>query len=328
MYNLRSTTNTSSGVRNDCFVVFYRFAHLLRREIVRHIIHTYVDALSFKAKNAFFSANGQLSELVRANTDLGIKILKTGPKTNNTFFSPIGVSFMMGMLNAGANGNTKAQILKSIFNNQPDQAINEYMKAVQDKLSQKSASGFYNASFANRVYVQTNYPISKSYTTTLLQYYYSDVKLTNFDKSPETARREINSWIDAQTNHEIQNMYPPHSLDRAVLVLLNIVYFKESWRSAFDKSLTAKKDFFTNEKVQYPVDMMTKNEEAFYYFQNEAVKVVGFPFGLDKDKEMVMYVILPTERFGLDAVVSTLTTDSLQEMITGGKVRSIQTVIK
>jgi serpin B len=271
-------------------------------------------------------ANGQLNELVRANTDLGIKILKAGAKTDNTFLSPIGVSFMMGMLNAGASGNTKAQILKAIFNNQPDQAINGYMKAIQDKLSQKSASDFYNASFANRIYVQTTYPISKSYTTTLLQYYYSDVKLTNFDRSPETSRRDINSWVDAQTNHEIQNMFPPGSLDRSVLVLLNIVYFKESWRSTFNKSLTTKKDFFTNENVKSSVDMMAKNEEDFYYFLDDDVKVLGLPFGLDKDKEKVMYVILPANRFGLDAVVSTLTTDRLQEMITGGSVRHINKI--
>jgi serpin B len=273
------------------------------------------------------SVSGQISGLSDITTSLGLQILQTDNASSNIMFSPVSIYFNMALLYAGAKGETKSQISEYVFHGLTEEAVREYLKKVIDIWSKKrNPSGFYNMSYAHAVFVQNQYPLLEEYKSTLLKYYDSYAKSVDFEKTPEIARQEINSWIDEETNHEIRDFYPEHALDHAKMIAINAFYFKANWKNKFNASKTTKQDFFMRENDRSVVDMMSQSNTQFYYFEDDTVQVLGLPFDVDQDRETIMYIILPAKRFRLDDVVSTMTADRFRKIITEGREQPIAKV--
>lgn len=132
--------------------------------------------------------------MVKALTDLGIKAMQDGNIIENKMYSPMGIGFMMGMLNAGAKQETKSQIGKYVFNGLPDHVINEYMRTIIQTFTNK-VNPTVSVRFANRIYAQTKYQILQDYQNILSSYYFTDAKTIDFGNA-ESARREINTWVE------------------------------------------------------------------------------------------------------------------------------------
>jgi serine protease inhibitor len=270
---------------------------------------------------------GQASNLGSVTTNLGLRILQTQTSSRNLIFSPMAVSNTMALLYAGANGNTKSQIGKNVFDGMTEQAVKEYMKKQHDTWSTKrNPSAVYNLSYANGIFVQNDYPVSQEYAATLAAYYDGYIKAVDFVRNPESARIEINKWIDEQTDHKIKDVYPERSLDNVNMVLVSALSYKDTWKYKFNEADTMKKDFFTSENNRSTVDMMSQSKTPLYYFQDDKVQVLGLPFAVENKRETIMYIHVPVKRFGLDDIVSTLTRDRLGEMYTKGREKSIDKV--
>lgn len=53
--------------------------------------------------------------------------------------------------------------------------------------------------------------------------------------------------------------------------------------------------------------MKSQNNMKFYYFEVEKVQTLGFPFAIENDRELTMYIFSPM--FGLDELVTAMTTE-------------------
>lgn len=233
----------------------------------------------------------------------------------------------MAMLYTGAKGETKAQIGKYVFNGLTEQAVKEYIKNFMDTASEnRNPSEYYNSSYANGIFVENKYPVLEEYKANVLKFYDGYVKNVDFETNPESARQEINKWVEEATYHEIKDMYLHHALDNANMLLIFAIYFKDIWKYKFDESNTMKKNFSISKNEDSIVDMMSQSNAQFYYFEDDMVQVLGLPFGAEKDREPVMYIIVPKKRFGLDEVISTMTMDRFREVIMQGRERKINTV--
>jgi serpin B len=268
------------------------------------------------------SNTDQINQMVKALTDLGIKAMQDGNALENKIYSPVGLGLMMGMLNAGARQETKSQIGKYVFNGLPDQLINEYMKSSIHSFTNKRNPSV-NVRFANRIYAQSKTPILQDYQNILSSYYFTDAKAIDFGNA-EAARKEINAWVEEQTEQNIKDLFPENSLNDAVLLALGAVYHKGTWQNKFIESDTTNKLFFTTETDKVAVPTMSQSDVPNYYFADSQAQVVGLPFASKNKNDLLMYFILPIKRFGLEELVSKMTTEYFQQLIKSGQHRPIR----
>jgi len=115
---------------------------------------------------------------------------------------------------------------------------------------------------ANAVWVEKSYPVSQQYIDTLARFYKTGgVFSLDFRNDFEASRRQINSWVDAQTAHQISELLPagllpPDDRDRLRMVLTNAIYFKGEWSQVFSADQTKEEDFLFFDGSKAPIPMM------------------------------------------------------------------------
>jgi len=274
------------------------------------------------------AVNSQNGRLIAASTEAAIQVLQNGNSFDNRVFSPCGITSFMGALFAGAAGDTKSRIGKSLFDGLTDKEINEFTKSLLAKYSERhNPSIFSNMSYANRLYAQNDSEILPKYRATLSDYYDTEIESVDFENNAESIRREINQYVEDETENKIKDLLPENSLNGAKMVLVNAIYYKDSWKNKFDISNTQKKNFYTTQNDKEPIDMMNQNDADFYYYEDENVQVLGLPFVPENDdREVIMYIILPVKPFGLAEIVSNMTIDIFQKWLKNGQLTRVQQI--
>jgi len=76
-------------------------------------------------------------------------------------------------------------------------------------------------------------------------------------RQSEDACQSINQWIDGNTNHQIQTILGPESLDESTrLLIINAVYFKGAWAEPFREESTEVRPFRIADEASVDVAMM------------------------------------------------------------------------
>lgn len=109
---------------------------------------------------------------------------------------------------------------------------------------------------ANRIYYKRGYEILPTFLRIAKCKFFSAAVPLNFAHSTVSANL-INKWVADQTNNKIRNLIAAGSLTaKTRLVLVNAVYFKNAWKTKFDKANTNKEKFYTKTHKSTDVDMM------------------------------------------------------------------------
>lgn len=245
-----------------------------------------------------------------ATAQFGLDLLHANDPSENVFFSPASISFCLGMLYAGAKGETKLQLRRALYDDLTDYEIYEGMKNLSMLLNDHSRS--YDLSIASRIYIQNGFYVLNDYKTTLETYFDGKILSADFVNSHETVRKDINDWIEVQTNHKIKDMLPENSLRDAVVALVNTLYFKGDWLHKFNESNTSRKPFHINKNDVVNVDMMKQNLRHLIYYENEILRMLGLPY---EGEQLTMYIILPIKQNNLQEVEQKVGGDSLLSMV-------------
>lgn len=147
---------------------------------------------------------------------------------------------------------------------------------------------------ANKLYLKPNFKVKEGFRTTSLNVFDADIENVQFDDN-KAAAKIINDWVAKHTNDKIQNLVDPNNLNsntRAVLV--NALYLQANWASVFLPSYPEK--FYLSETAETDVDMMRSGINFYNYFESSTARHVQIPF----EKEGVLTIVLPKERFGLE----------------------------
>jgi serpin B len=233
-------------------------------------------------------------------------------ETGNLIYSPYSISLASAMLSGGAEGETASQIASTLhFTLPPDQlhpawnALSldlSYRPAQSRKIDRKNPM---QLSIANAVWGQRDYPFEQSYLDLLAVNYSAGVRLLDF-ASPDSARQQINDWVDRETQGKIKDIMPPGSVEPDTrLVLSNAIYFKAAWQEAFVERLTHDAPFTLLDGSQVQVPTMETNEEIpLRMGSGEGYQAVALPYKGDLAE---MVIILPDQgqfeavESGLDA---------------------------
>ena len=196
-------------------------------------------------------------------------------KHGSIIVSPISVGYLLGMLNEGADGETRQQITNVLRLGGSAEEINEYFKKMMDEASK--ADPKVTVKTANCIFFKSNEKLIPQYKADIQNYYDAQVEAINF--SPSNIVRKINNWCNTHTDGMIPELVKKDELDPlAVMYLLNAVYFKASWTTEFDPQETRDKAFTKQDGTTVKHRMMhLKTKAAFVNY--DLCKILRLPYG-------------------------------------------------
>jgi serpin B len=229
----------------------------------------------------------------------------------NLFFSPASISIALGMTAAGARGQTQSEMARA---QHLDDDLPNAHAAYHKLLQQWNAAGqkrAYELRVANRLWGQSGYPIRPEFQALTREQYGSEMVSLDFAQS-QSARAEINHWVDQQTRGKIDDLIAAGTLDGTTrLVLTNAVYFKGDWEHPFEKKATQEQDFTVSawRKVKTPLMHQT---ESLRYAEDETVQILEMPYA---GGELSMLLLLPKKADGLSALSASLSLERLDGLL-------------
>jgi serpin B len=229
----------------------------------------------------------------------------------NLFFSPTSISMALSMAAGGARGTTETEMAE-VLRLDPDLALAHAHN--HQLLAQWNAAGEkrpYQLRVANRLWGQNGYPIRAEFLDLTREQYEAQMKQVDFAHAAE-ASREINQWVEQQTNDKIKDLIPASSLDATTrLVLTNAIYFKGDWVHTFDKKNTQDEDFTVADQEKTKVPLMHQ-KSRMGYADEETFQALELPYA---GGDLSMVVLLPKKADGLPELEKALTFDKLAALL-------------
>ena len=233
-------------------------------------------------------------------------------KQKSMFFSPMGVTFMMGMLAEGSEGETQREILKTMcLDEATAREISRMCEVLIDDAPE--ADRQVTLEIANAIYTNKGFEPKKEYKECMDEYYDADVRSLDFSNAESL--NAINNWAKDKTNGKIQKIIDRLSPD-AVAYILNSIYFNAKWTNQFDREDTKTETFMTESGEARQTEMMNNNA-IVACAANDVMSMVCLPYG--SGTVWNMYVLLPNEGKTVDDVLGSLNTESWMNVCKGRK---------
>jgi serpin B len=240
-----------------------------------------------------------LAELVSGNNEFSFALyhqLTSGD--GNLFYSPYSISIALAMTYAGASGDTAGQMAEALYFPLPAERLHPAFDALALALESRSqVEGLkpgeaFQLSVANSLWGQDGFQFDPAFLDVLAKNYAAGMRLVDYQKDPEAARRAINDWVSQSTNQRIQDIIPPGALDALTrLVMANAVYFKATWQNPFDAGLTHPDAFHLLGGGSVQVEMMNEST-SLPAMQGDGYRAVEMPYA---GGQLSMVVLLPDE---------------------------------
>lgn len=208
-------------------------------------------------------------------------------KGKSMLVSPMGVSFVLGMLDEGASGEGQALIAKTLgMENSSVEKVSGLCKSLMTQLPTMDPNvkiTFANALFSNKPYI-----LNSEYEANVKASY--DATVASLDFASGTALSTINQWVSDKTGGLI-----PTALEEinpeAMFYLVNTLYYNATWTNQFDKARTTQEDFSASDGKKVRVAMM-HNEALVGYSSTDLYDAVALGYGSGRWN---MYILLPAE---------------------------------
>lgn len=234
-------------------------------------------------------------QLIAGNTAFALALyqaLKTPDA--NLFYSPYSLSLALAMTYAGARGNTETQMAQVLHFELPQGSLHPAFNALDLDLTSQAGDeeGSFQLNIANSIWGQQDYVFEQTFLDTLAANYGAGLRLADFARAPEPARRTINDWVSDQTNNRIENLIPERAIDELTrLVLANAIYFNARWVYPFAAESTSNGPFTLLSGEQVNAPMMHMEEPVFLaYGQGTGYQAVELPY---QGAQMAMLIVVP-----------------------------------
>ncbi len=263
-------------------------------------------------------ASSDLAELVAGNSAFAFDLYQAIRKqSGNLFYSPYSISAALAMTYAGARGTTEHQMADVLHFALPQDRLHPAFNALDQALASRGAGAKskdgkpFRLRIANSLWGQAGYKFLPAFLDTLAENYGAGLRLVDFQKVPEAARKTINDWVSDQTEGKIRDLIPQGAIDRLTrLVLANAIYFNAAWMYPFEKEATQDGPFYLLDGSQVTVPMMRQSKH-FRYFAGDGVQAVELPY----DGGEVSMVLIVPDRGQFPAFEETLTAETVADIL-------------
>lgn len=228
--------------------------------------------------------------LSQTHNAFGFKLLKAlepGEGNKNVFISPSSVAMALSMVYNGARGGTKTAMGKALELQGMDLAqVNQQSLDLLKLL--KNPDPKVELAVANSVWARQGVSFRPEFLKTVVSFY--QAQATALDFRTAGAANTINAWVNEKTRGKIPTIVQPPIPSDMVMYLINAVYFKGSWSTAFDKKLTEDRTFTPGAGPPGKRPLM-KQHGWLPYLETDDFQSVQLPYG--KNRRLAMYVFLP-----------------------------------
>lgn len=265
--------------------------------------------------------------IVRESNRLAVDVHKRlSADDQNVFFSPLSISTVLAMLLYGARGITAAEI-ETVLGYQDEKHTTDEIHAAFNNLLRKLSDNSvndYTLYVASAVLTQEGFPICSEYVSGLKKIYEAIAREVDFSNNTAKAIQQINTWVKLKTNGQIQKLLrdvDPYT----VMILLNAVYFKGTWKTQFDPKSTLEGIFYNKnlESLKVTVPMMTLKENLAYA-RLARTSVLELPY---KGRDISMIVLLPDVKYGLTNLENELTPNVWKDVLRSTSVTEITVML-
>ena len=215
----------------------------------------------------------------------------------NYMASPLSFRYALGLLLAGAAGETKTELLNAFgvsteeewiqycldfngfveyFADGLEQDVKRHREQVgQGWISEDTPEPFRALRVANSVWKaeRITEEFTDAYKESIEKNYAAEYRAFN----AANAAKLINQWADIKTEHMIQRLLPDdYETESLAVVLMNALYFKDTWKNEFYKGATKEGDFHARNGQTTKKDFMN-NTDRFSYYEDGDSKLVILP---------------------------------------------------
>ncbi len=288
--------------------------------------YVFLASLVLFITTASLMAAETASVAANAINQLGLELQhKVGPADANLCLSPYSIQSAFAMVFAGADGQTREEMAKTLHFPEQAGAIDDSMAALAKALERAKAKSVERAALskqtggpsepitldvANRLFGQKGYAFEKPFLSLLDSHYRAPLEELDFRKNAEGARQRINGWVEDQTKKRIRDLIPSGALNETErLVLVNAVYLKSPWADEFNEHATAPAPFHIRGGETSDVPTMARSLHLGYK-KEEGFSVVALPYS---GGGLQFLIILPDKVDGLGAVEAKLSATTLAQ---------------
>jgi serpin B len=223
------------------------------------------------------------------------RLLAARSPGENVVFSPLSMGIAFGMADAGARGETAAQIEDVFHLPRSGEELHAAFNALDQALANVGRS---TLRLANRMYPATGYELVPEFVQTLGASYGAPLERLDFAADTEAARGRINRWVAERTEERIPELMPSGSITPdTVLVLVNALYLEAKWSQPFGKYPTEQAPFTRPDGSTVEVPLMHNAELQARYVDARGYQAVELPYGKG---ELSMLVVVPKEGWFAD----------------------------
>ncbi|TRY93389.1 hypothetical protein DNTS_014804 [Danionella cerebrum] len=208
----------------------------------------------------------------------------------NIIFSPLSVFVALGMVELGARGSSLQEIREAVgYTRFRDDEEFSLLRNLTQTLSSDQEQ--YVVRLVNSLFLQTGAHFSDSFLTLMKMYFKAEVETVDFSET-DTVAQHINSWVLNQTEGKIQQLVSAEDfISSTVIMLVNAVYFRGSWKNQFRPENTRTFSFTRDDGSEVQTLMIDGSSEAGGVYQVLEMLYEG--------EEMSMMLVLPRQEVPL-----------------------------
>ncbi|XP_056099342.1 leukocyte elastase inhibitor-like [Rhinichthys klamathensis goyatoka] len=232
-----------------------------------------------------------MEPLIVANLKFSIDLLKKLCKVNtgNVLFSPLSISSALGPVVLGANGQTAAQMYKTLH-------FNHEKIMYHDLYDELYKGGNYRSlKLVNRLFGERTLNFKDDFLDMCEEWCYTNLRNADFKTDPEAARKRINDWVQNKTEKNIKNYLDKGDVTKDTsLVLISAVHFMDKWVNPF-KSVPVNQDKGVNWPMMSRMDKFPLGNIPHRQHQPKhppIARILEIPYA---NKDMSMIIILPNQ---------------------------------
>ncbi len=252
------------------------------------------------------------SQLVSGANGFGLALFlqaRAQAPDDNLFLSPTSAAMALGMTMNGAAGLTLDSMRVALQVDQlPLPEIDAGYRSLIDLL--RGLDGSTDFRIANSIWAQNGISWRAGFLDAARTSF--DAEVRSLDLQAPASLEAINTWVKEKTGGKI-----PTILDNVqsneVMFLINAVYFKGKWRSAFDPDRTSPGPFHAATGGVQTVQMMHREPDTLRYASLADVDVVDLLYG---NGAWSMTIVLPHEGGSLSQATTGLGPAKWNEWIT------------
>jgi serpin B len=239
--------------------------------------------------------------LVEANTRFAFKLfaqLAQQERGKNIFISPTSVFLALAMVYNGAAGETQRGMTDAL--GLTGLSLDTVNRTGAELLrSLRSIDPQVRLVVANSLWGRQGITFDREFLRRCHEFYAAEIETLDF--ADPRALAAINGWVRKHTNGKIEKILDQINRD-ILLVLLNAIYFKGDWQTAFDERLTSDQPFMLTNDGRKMVPMMRRSG-TWSFFSDGLLAGISMPYGSGR---LQMDLFLPDDQDSLESLLGRL----------------------